>query len=549
MWRVGRSVVPMVRGHFFEKHTIFTERLTYFTDVEVPPQLNLRRLNIVPMVDNPAVYKFLELKMLECLTLHSDCEENDTSILPTRVIDVGPSDGSRSPFLYIPTKLAQGVQRGKYMALSYVWGPSKTAKTTMATLSTYRDKIPLSELPKTIRDAIFLARKLSIRYLWVDALCIIQSSSARPSTDWELESARMGEIYRKARVTLLASWASHSDDGIFVPSTSIGKACRVIADKASEDFAVIQKGATESDLQFVQTDCLSGRGWALQERYLSTRKAIFSENDVHWECNHDSKLTYDTDWTAIVEDYSKRKLSVSTDKLTALSGLAKALRGPDRGKYLAGLWEEELIPSLLWRMAKCSPRLGSPQVRKYIAPSWSWASVDGEVAFKLGSSTMPGSFQQKITIETNEIQLAGSDEYGQVKNGWLVVCGKIRELQDFDPLMNPSSSPFVITDGRIDSPADCMGSWENKHPHKAGLVWLDGEKTLSGGSKIFGVRYFVLRVAMWRMGAAGHICGLLLKTLPRSPYEYYRVGVFQLSHYAGEDWFSESATRRQIRIY
>lgn len=49
-----------------------------------------------------------------------------------------------------------------------------------------------------IQDTITLCRKLGIRYVWIDALCIIQGDLA----DWERESAKMYGIYYNAHLTI-----------------------------------------------------------------------------------------------------------------------------------------------------------------------------------------------------------------------------------------------------------------------------------------------------------------------------------------------------------
>lgn len=54
-----------------------------------------------------------------CLTNHHEkCPVNENSLLPTRVVDVGPPDGSKQPLLVTTTE----GQTGKYIALSYCWG-------------------------------------------------------------------------------------------------------------------------------------------------------------------------------------------------------------------------------------------------------------------------------------------------------------------------------------------------------------------------------------------------------------------------------------------
>ena len=106
--------------------------------------------------------------MVAGCTKHPACSRS-VSQLPRRVIDVGTSRIDVEPKLYE----ANG-ERGCYIALSHCWGTKNTFTTTSDTLETRLQGLPFSELPKTFRDAIFITRMLSVRYLWVDSLCILQ---------------------------------------------------------------------------------------------------------------------------------------------------------------------------------------------------------------------------------------------------------------------------------------------------------------------------------------------------------------------------------------
>jgi hypothetical protein len=79
--------------------------------------------------------------------------------------------------------------------------------------------LPWDKLAKTIQDAIIFTRKLSIRYLWVDALCILQSErldDAQHRADWSYEAARFGQYYENATLTIAATGAMSSSEGLFL---------------------------------------------------------------------------------------------------------------------------------------------------------------------------------------------------------------------------------------------------------------------------------------------------------------------------------------------
>lgn len=112
-----------------------------------------------------------------------ECDESHTEscpsqpglelpVLPSRVIDVGESDGSREPYLFVPDGCC-----GRYTTLSHCWGKHLPLKTTMSTLRTRRHAIPFETLPKTYRDAVSITRSLGIRYVWIDSLCIVQGKT------------------------------------------------------------------------------------------------------------------------------------------------------------------------------------------------------------------------------------------------------------------------------------------------------------------------------------------------------------------------------------
>lgn len=135
-----------------------------------------------------------------CIKNHSQCMDprGNSCRPPTRLIDVGASDGSQNPCLCLTVGCSVPVQ---YMTLSHRWGLSKHAVLTTASLSMFSREIEVSKLPKSYRDAIAITRSLGIRYLWIDSLCIIQDSIA----DWQAESAAMGDIYKNSYCTIAAS--------------------------------------------------------------------------------------------------------------------------------------------------------------------------------------------------------------------------------------------------------------------------------------------------------------------------------------------------------
>jgi Heterokaryon incompatibility protein (HET) len=116
-----------------------------------------------------------------CLEKHDGPCSSRSRQLPTRLIDVGPADGTKQPRLYETSDASE--RHGGYVALSYCWGSSRRVLTTIGierrsgypagTYKNFKRAIDTALLPRTFQDAIQVTRSLGYRYLWIDALCII----------------------------------------------------------------------------------------------------------------------------------------------------------------------------------------------------------------------------------------------------------------------------------------------------------------------------------------------------------------------------------------
>lgn len=86
-------------------------------------------------------------------------------------------------------------------------------------------------------------------------------------------------------------------------------------------------------------------------------------------------------WTSIVRGYSRCNLPKGSDKLIAVSGVAKKLQPPLDDNFVTGLWRKQLAHGLAWGRADDSNSAVSTfglRRAAYRALSWPWASLDGE---------------------------------------------------------------------------------------------------------------------------------------------------------------------------
>ena len=418
----------------------------------------------------PLVETWLET----CSKEHSACGPSFAKWLPTRLIDLGSLDTTTEPRLvtHLDPSSARQVS---YATLSHRWALNSMPILTTLNIGEYKVRLPLEDLPRTFLDAIHIARKLGIKYLWIDSLCIIQDSIE----DWQHESVLMAKIYESGVLNLAGTGASLGRDGLYPDSVGsleveegkIKCGWGAAASTGGRSFYLVREMFWSSH---VTDSPLNARGWVLQERILSPRTVYFGLDRLYWECRERSacslksgcslselswsqrsmerlnrkspilkhwrqvliqkKAEHDnglgtiqelySPWKSIVVQYSKTSLTKNTDKLVALSGLAKSFQDILQDQYIAGLWRKTLLYDLLWEVNDLS---GCKRPATYHAPSWSWASIDSSPTGI--SAPGPPRYQHEshqiaeiINVNTNPI---GQDPTGQIESASLTIRGII----------------------------------------------------------------------------------------------------------------------------
>lgn len=330
--------------------------------------------------------------------------------LPKRLLEISsdPATGQITKIRLIETTPSS---EGIYACLSYCWGQSaQTFKTTKSNFRQYLKSIPFDSLPATIIDTLKLCWKLGFRYVWVDSLCIIQGDEE----DWEREASNMASIYGGSNLTLANHlckdssesflqkrrqpehrfWGEHSAKIVYTDKHTSEE--RMLYMRRHEDDVRSLDMGRGRDLRRARSPWLD-RAWALQEWMLSPR-VLHMHRITQWDCfeghgneiehrlleNNPSRRALTSlgtgwgwSWRSIVEEFSRRNISNDEDRLPALAGLAEKYRDATGYEYLAGLWRQELPGALLWSTKRCENYLKSP--KGFRAPTWSWASLEGEV--------------------------------------------------------------------------------------------------------------------------------------------------------------------------
>lgn len=323
----------------------------------------------------------------------------------------------------------------------------------------------MEDLPKTIRHAIQVARALSIPYLWVDSLCIIQDCTQ----DWEVEASKMCSVYENALVTFAAIDSPDSDSGLFLTSKSRRT---VKLDINMEDGTVSNVYARESNIEgrlgvvhrvpdgtYTTVEAggiLNTRGWTLQELSLSSRILWFSSDELGWSCsattacecspdplprnndlafpklyitpNVSSPPNWQLKWVLLVNEFTTRNLSYPKDRLPALAGLAAAFQKHIQGRYCSGVWESDLKAQIMWHSTwyalpgiATSPTSPMQIQATDYAPSWSWASVCGGIVYE-HIVLYHRKFRWFCNLLEVEFSAHGANLYGQ-GSGSIVVEG------------------------------------------------------------------------------------------------------------------------------
>ncbi|KAF2229546.1 HET-domain-containing protein [Viridothelium virens] len=292
----------------------------------------------------------------------------------------------------------------RYIALSYTWGDAKVYKTTLKNVAQHRKHRGLEafrhELPQTISDAIDLVKRLGERYLWVDALCIIQEPEF--SKSWELNSKIMDAVYGNAFLTICAA------DGDSAAAGLVGLSGNRRVEQAFEDYApgvrlmVAHLGET-----YIEDSAWNKRAWTFQERLLSRRCLIFTQGRMYFQCrsttmsedifSEDAEAGWSLDllnaplqrmrdvherplrvYQTSVPMYTDRILGRPDDIMAAFYGIGKTISTALGGHLLYCLPNTHFDWALLWEPVD-APRRRYSEGMQMQFPSWSWCGWDGSV--------------------------------------------------------------------------------------------------------------------------------------------------------------------------
>jgi hypothetical protein len=362
----------------------------------------------------------LENHIKECLQ-HEACRKRlsglelppwGTGLLPTRCLEL-----CKDKVFLRETKEACGT----YVTLSHRW--NQETEDTRTTMKNYTERLGGNwdcTLPKLYTDVLELAQRLSIKYVWIDSMCIIQAGDG--GHDWRKEAGKMAPYYQGSLITVLAS-SSTREHGLYPEKMQIPSATELVRlpyrnrESRRQGHFYVYRNALRGRAQFesaVVSSNLLSRGWVFQEYHLSRRSVSFTPHGMFFECKSNGAVNewnqglksekdyHSIDWYEnYLSQYSGLQLTKPTqDRLVALSGvmdeflqstnkhqrlrqqicwLSPLESGDTSSWWLTGLWKFNIIPGLVWQI---DINITAPLDRATKFPSWSWASIVAPVSWK-----------------------------------------------------------------------------------------------------------------------------------------------------------------------
>ncbi|KAF5667402.1 serine threonine kinase [Fusarium denticulatum] len=329
-------------------------------------------------------YDLLRTWIQDCDLHHPQCRPADRLRfqVPTRLIEVNQVDGGSSKVFLRNAVDAVCLTGGelRYIALSHPWGNGEQHDhfcTTKDNLDSRLDAgIDLKDFPNTFRHAIEVTRALSVPYLWIDSLCIVQG----PGGDFDTEAKRMETVFSSAYCVIAASRANGTSSG-FLWERPEREVVRLGGYLAHDPVYVCE--AIDNFQHDVIEGALNKRGWVLQERALAPRTIYFTENQTYWECGQGVRCET---LARLTKQYSNLDFTKIHDRPIAIAGLEQRLVSAFKTEGGYGVFNGAFFGrSLLWtRDTQRSDGLkliDFPRDQKFRVPTWSWTAYEGPITY------------------------------------------------------------------------------------------------------------------------------------------------------------------------
>lgn len=488
--------------------------------------------------------------------------------------------------------MAENSTGHEYVALSHCWGEEQPLRLLRANMPEFERAIAPGLLPQTFLDVVDFVRRLGMRYVWIDSLCIIQDSPR----DWAQEATLMGDVYQNAVITIVADAGKDAFAGLSSSERRSDWCQRELLVGGSQHFArrfshpmynnekmdnhQATHGPSGDDTTWVER-----RAWTYQERLLSARKLYFGAYELGWECiktrdcecakefsesyessgnavqrralNFGAGLLSDdpvSHWKELVENFTTRDMSFKSDILPAVAGLASVIGRKYGLTYLAGMWEEKLSSMLLWAVQPPSSQ-GGHEV--YYAPSWSWASkvqmglqLDQRYGFNIEFMPEFEEDYKLFSVPGFEV-LEAHCTYPEGNpllpplSGHIVVVGPIARLQHSPGCTSDAEDPFTFP-----GPEMCVRHFSADIPGENRVAVLE-DHGLDTSYLFLPIQGSIAtRIGVYPVHEVLLLLGLAIRASKRVPGAFERVGYMEClcDKHVMANAPAYVETRRQVKL-
>ncbi|KAL0776040.1 hypothetical protein CaCOL14_007327 [Colletotrichum acutatum] len=446
LWRFDEENANRMQTIFFS-----IEETTAEVAASIPREESVLALNT--NTGSEQAFSLAQKFLTDCLKSHDCSMPNENGWAPTRLIDLGESPSNVAKLVH-----SRSLQRPvRWMTLSHCWGLKQPCILLETNIKQFMKEIPHSELSKTFTDAFVIARRLGVRYLWIDSICIIQHSE----DDWRREAPTMGKVYSLSLCTISASHAADGSGGCFSDRDPWTVLPCVIPSPFSMDsearpFLLHGENLDARWKSDIPDAPLHKRAWVFQERLLSPRTLYFGRQQILWACGQhelcesfpegvpsqpatiwwqfigdrrrfrnmllESAGTkpFEAAWSETVKMYTKTQLTFPSDRQVAFSGLPGQLQDKRNTKQAYGVWIDESLPwALLWgAQEKVFARPND-----YLAPSWSWMTLNTPVTF---GNWYPHGTGLVKAVDLTTSGFGGTNKIGKAENDGLILEGVLK---------------------------------------------------------------------------------------------------------------------------
>ncbi|WYZ36239.1 hypothetical protein EsH8_XI_000122 [Colletotrichum jinshuiense] len=349
---------------------------------------------VLPPFKSKASFVLLNEWLGFCDEEHTCVSSNSSPRLPKRLLVI---ENGLTPTVSIQDTIRMNPLT-PYTTFSYIRGSeiSGALELCLENEGYFADGVDFRKLPRSYQDAVIVTQNLGVKYIWIDALCILQDNPE----DKASEISNLETILANSYCMIAATHAATVDSGFLGERPP-----RAVVHVTQPDGTRMSVCEMIDDFHnHVEKSPLCSQGWNFQERALSRRAIFFTPTQMYFHCGDGVRcetltkmsspgldIIGDPEFPArflnsykapifqsMYERYTRLELSNARDRGPAILALESRLLRSMKTMGGHGIVERYLGRSLLWR-----PRIGETllPIPDTSEPSWSWMAWSGPIQY------------------------------------------------------------------------------------------------------------------------------------------------------------------------